>query len=48
MNTYSKITKDYDPYFKDINQKISDLEVIKRLKVQNKELGHELGSRIER
>ena len=43
-----KITKDYDPYFKDIDQKISDLEEIKRLKEQNKELDDELRSRIER
>jgi len=42
-----KIVKDYDPYFKNIDQKISDLEEIKKLKLQNKDLDSELKGRIE-
>ena len=42
-----KIVKDYDPYFKNIDQKIEDIEEIKRLKAQNKELDDELKKRIE-
>jgi hypothetical protein len=42
-----KIVKDYNPYFKDIDQKIGDLEEIKRLKAQNKELDDELRKRVE-
>ena len=43
-----RIVKDYNPYFKNIDQKINDLEEIKRLKAQNKELDDELRNRIER
>ena len=42
-----RIVKDYDPYFKDIDQKINDIEEIKKLKMQNKELDDELKKRIE-
>jgi hypothetical protein len=41
------IVKDYNPYFKDIDQKIKDLEKIKKLKAQNEELDDELKKRIE-
>ncbi|MCL2155207.1 MAG: PorV/PorQ family protein [Leptospirales bacterium] len=42
-----RIVKDYDPYFKNIDQKIKDIEEIKKLKAQNKELDNELKKRIE-
>ena len=41
-----RIVRDYDPYFKNIDQKIKDLEEIKKLKAQNKELDAELKKRI--
>jgi hypothetical protein len=43
-----KTVKDYNPYFKDIDQKIYDLEEIKRLKNKNKELDDELKKGIEK
>jgi hypothetical protein len=41
-----RTTRDYDPYFKNIDQKIKDLEEIKKLKAQNRELDAELKKRI--
>ena len=41
-----RTARDYDPYFKNIDQKINDLETIKKLKAQNKELDIEIKKRI--